>query len=102
MATGAIIQFRFLGGAIGLAIVSSVLNSMLKSNLREALSSSELETLLQTTEIISTFPPNIQEIVRGVFARSYNVQFKIMVGFAAAQVPAAALFLRKGGQFRTA
>ena len=102
MATGAIIQFRFLGGAIGLAIVSSILNNMLKSNLRETLSSSELETLLQTTEIISTFPPDIQEIVRGVFARSYNVQFKIMVGFAAAQVPAASLLLRKGGQFRTA
>jgi len=74
---------------------------MLKSNLKEVLSPNELATLLQTIEIISTLSPNKQEIVREVFARSYNVQFRIMIGFAAAQIPAAVLLWRKGGQFRT-
>ena len=101
VATGAVIQFRFLGGAIGLSIASSVLNGKLKSELRGVLLSSELTALLQTTEVIKSLSPEKAQRVRQTFVDSYNVQFKIMLGFAAAQVVATAMLLRRGKQFRT-
>ncbi|KAL9609135.1 MAG: hypothetical protein Q9167_006079 [Letrouitia subvulpina] len=102
VATGAVIQFRFLGGAIGLSIVSSVLNGMLKSQLRGVLPARELAALLESTEVISTFTPTVKNKVLEVFVQNYQVQFRIMIGFAAAQIPAAALLWRRGEQFRAA
>lgn len=96
VATGAIIQFRFLGGAIGLGIASNVLNGMLKSRLHDVLSPEQLQTLLQNTASIWTPGVEQQKTVQAVFAQSYNVQFQIMIGFAAAQFPAAALLWRRG------
>lgn len=102
MATGAVIQFRFLGGAIGLSIVSSILNGMLKSQLRGILPARELASLLESTEVISTFTPTVRNKVLEVFAQNYQVQFRIMIGFAAAQIPAAALLWRRGEQLKAA
>lgn len=100
VAIGAVIQFRFLAGAIGLAIASTILNTMLKSDLNDVLAPAQLEALLQTTDIIQSLPPGTQDIVKGVFSRAYNIQFKIMLGFAAAQFPATALLFRRGPQIR--
>lgn len=102
VATGAIIQFRFLGGAIGLGIASNVLNGMLKSRLHDVLSPEQLQTLLQNTAIIRTLGVEQQKTIQSVFAQSYNVQFRIMIGFAAAQLPAAALLWRRGATQLTA
>ncbi|KAL1970237.1 hypothetical protein VTN77DRAFT_5397 [Rasamsonia byssochlamydoides] len=98
VATGAIIQFRFLGGAIGLSIASNVLNGMLKSHLRDVLSPEQLQMLLQDTAIIRTLSIQQQQAILAVFAQSYTIQFRIMIGFAAAQFPAAALLWRRGTQ----
>lgn len=102
VATGAIVQFRFLGGAIGLAIGSSIMNSYLKVNLASILSPSELASLLQSIEVLTTFGPEVQQRVREVFVQSYDIQFKVVTGIAAAQFPAAALMWRSGGQIRAA
>ncbi|OJJ46831.1 hypothetical protein ASPZODRAFT_24938 [Penicilliopsis zonata CBS 506.65] len=99
VATGAIIQFRFLGGAIGLGIATNVLNGMLKSDLSGILTAEQLRVLLKDTEVIATLSSQTQEVVRHVFARSYNTQLRVMVGLAAAQIPAAALIWRKGNQW---
>jgi hypothetical protein len=99
VATGAIIQFRFLGGAIGLSIAGSILNSSLKRNLQSVLSTESLEAMLNNIEIIKTFDPATQDMVRDVFARAYRTQFQVMIGFAAAQLPASALIFKKGKQF---
>jgi hypothetical protein len=37
---------------------------------------------------------------REVFSRAYRTQFLVTVGFAAAQIPAAFLLLRRGRQIR--
>ncbi|KAJ5692410.1 hypothetical protein N7462_001833 [Penicillium macrosclerotiorum] len=101
VATGAIIQLRFLGGAIGLAIASTVLNSLLKKHLHGIISDSDISSLMQSTEIIATFSPEMQEQIREIFADSYDSQFKIMIGFAAAQIPVSALLWQKGKQLKT-
>lgn len=98
--TGAIVQFRFLGGAIGLAIGSSIMNSFLKVKLAGILSPGELAALLQSTEVLTTFRPEMQQRVREVFVQSYDIQFKVVTGIAAAQFPAAMLMWRSGNQIR--
>ena len=94
-ATGAMIQFRQMGGAIGLTIGSSLLNSHLKSHLAPPLlSPDQLSRLLQSTSQIQTFAPQLQEVVRDVFASGYNLQMKVITGFAAAQFPAVMLMVK--------
>ncbi len=75
---------------------------MLQSDLRAVLLPTELEALLQTIEVIETLGSEKRQLVRETFARSYNVQFKIMLGFAAAQVLAAGFLWKRGKQLRTA
>lgn len=77
------------------------MNGYLKTHLATILSSDALAALLQSTEILVTFTPNVQEKVIEVFARGYDLQYKIMVGFAAAQFLAAAMMWKKGEQIKT-
>lgn len=101
VATGAIVQFRFLGGVIGLSITSSVMNEYLKTHLATILSSDALAALLQRTEILAKFAPDVQEKVIEVFAQGYDLQYKIITGFAAAQFLAVMLMWKKGEQIKT-
>ncbi|MCJ1349663.1 hypothetical protein MMC31_007904 [Peltigera leucophlebia] len=100
VATGAIIQFRFLGGLIGLSIASNVMNGYLKTHLTEILSSDALAALLKTTKVLATFAPDVQEKVIEVFAQSYDLQYTLMIAFAAAQFPAAAMLWKKKEQIK--
>ena len=67
------------------------MNHYLKTHLTEILPSDALAALVKTTKIMATFAPNVQEKVIQVFAQSYNLQYKIMIGFTAAQFPAVAM-----------
>ena len=100
VATGAIIQFRFLGGAIGLSIAANILNSALRNKLSGVLDPETLHLLLDNISVIKTLTPDAQVAVREVFSRAYRTQFLVTVGFAAAQIPAAFLLLRRGRQIR--
>ncbi|OKL63826.1 hypothetical protein UA08_01090 [Talaromyces atroroseus] len=102
VATGAVIQFRFLGGAIGLAIASNVLNGMLESDLTNVLSPTELQNLLHNTASIETLSEVQREAVVGVFAHSYTTQFRTMVGIAAVQFVSALFVWKRGGRQITA
>lgn len=95
VATAAVIQFRLMGGAIGLAIVTTVFNGLVRPKLEHILSFAQLEDLLQSTAVIESFQPELQSRVRNIFAEGFNVQMRIMIGFGAAQIPAALLLWRK-------
>lgn len=92
---GALLQFRVFGGALGLAIASSVMNNHLTSHLRAIFGPEQLATVLQSTEAIRRFPPEVQKQVRRAFAQGYNLQMRIMIGLAGAQFLAVALLWRK-------
>jgi len=91
----AITQFKVLGGAIGLAIVISAMNRSIRSDLLEVLPVIQVKEVLDTTSIIKSMPPDVQATVREIFGRGYNLQMKIMVGFAVAQIPSTILMWTK-------
>lgn len=91
----AILQFRTMGGAIGLAVVTTVLNSYIKSHLLGILSSEQINELMKTTQAFALLPPNLAESVKTVFANGYNLQMRVMIGFSAAQIPVALLMWQR-------
>ncbi|KAJ5117246.1 hypothetical protein N7448_004185 [Penicillium atrosanguineum] len=96
IATGAVVQFRFLGGAVGLAIASNIFNGRLAHHLHGILTRHELHLFLENVKAINSLSPNLQEDVKGVLADSFTTQLRVMIGFAAASVPAALLLLKPG------
>ncbi|OQD81649.1 hypothetical protein PENANT_c026G00598 [Penicillium antarcticum] len=98
IATGAVVQFRFLGGAIGLAIASNILNGRLAHHLKGALTNHELHLFLENVKSIDYLSPHLQHQVKDVFAGSYSTQLRVMIGFAGAQIFAILLLLKKGRQ----
>ena len=84
-----------MGGAIGLAIVTSVLNSHVQSGLPDFLTQDQVNMLLQRSGTIVEFPPQVQEMIKLVFAQGYNNQMKVLIGFAAAQIPGSLIMWQK-------
>jgi hypothetical protein len=78
-----------------LAIVTSVMNRWIRSELEKFLPIEQVALLLQTTDVISKLPEAAQSQVREVFGRGYNLQMKIMIGMAAAQLPSTLLMWTK-------
>lgn len=98
IATGFVVQIRFLGGALGLAIASNILNGRLAHHLQGLLAKNELHLLLENVELIKQLPDQLQDEVKNVFAGSYSTQLRVMIGFAAAQLPAILLLIKPGRQ----
>lgn len=93
--TATVGQFRLLGGVVGISIVNSVFVRWIRQPLLLVLSPLQASTLLQKTETISTFPESTQAAVRLIFAEGYNLQLKILIGFAVAQVLVTAAMWKK-------
>ena len=83
----ATIQFRTVGGAIGLAIVTTATNTYIKRHSAGNLSSAQVSALSQTTESFAALSPEMADIAKTVFAHGYNLQMRIMIGFSGAQLP---------------
>lgn len=101
ISSGALLQFRVFGGALGLALASAVMNSYLTSHLSQEIGSEYLAAVLQSTEAIKEFPIGMQRLVLEKFAEGYNLQMKILAGFAGLQVLCVGLLWRgkaHGGQ----
>lgn len=92
---GTVTQFRIMGGAIGLAIITAAFNGLVTGRLGEQLTQGQLAALLQSPAIISTFPENVQETIRATLGEGYNLQMAILSGLAAGQIPASFLMWQK-------
>lgn len=90
------VQFRFLGGAIGLAIASNILNGHLSHHLQGVFSPHDLHLFLENVKTIKYLSPYFQEKIKEFFAESYSTQLKVMIGFAAVQLPATLLLIKPG------
>lgn len=84
-----------MGGVIGLAIVTTAFNGLVRGQLGNLLSASQLNTLLKSPETIAAFPESLQNTIRETFADGYTLQIKILAGLAAGQIPAALLMWEK-------
>lgn len=79
-------QFRILGGLVGLAIVVSVSTPYVRSRLAGLVTPEQELLILERTETIEDLPAEVARQVRILFGESYNLQVKAMIGFAAAKV----------------
>lgn len=101
ISSGALLQFRVFGGAIGLAIASTVMSSHLDSSLLDTIGPEKLNQVLESTKIIETFAPNDQLEVLTAFASGYSLQMKITTALAGVQVLCCGLLWRwRGPQIR--
>lgn len=98
ISSGALLQFRVFGGALGLALASAVMNSYLTTHLLHSIGSEYLAAVLQSTEAIKGFPVDVQKLVLEKFAEGYDLQMKILAGFAGLQVLCVGLLWRGKGQ----
>ncbi|PWY83581.1 hypothetical protein BO70DRAFT_428848 [Aspergillus heteromorphus CBS 117.55] len=71
VAMGSVAQFRVMGGCIALAIVTA------------------------TSNTLKELPPTTQSLIRHVFSASYNLQMKVLAGFAGGQIIASLLNWQK-------
>ncbi|KAL7627255.1 hypothetical protein AAE478_001444 [Parahypoxylon ruwenzoriense] len=78
---GAITQIRVLGGTIGLAISSTVLNNHLSANLPGLLSPWDIMQISDSVQYVNTLPDDTREAVRQVFADGFNAQMRVMMYF---------------------
>ncbi|KAI2622334.1 drug resistance transporter EmrB/QacA subfamily [Hypoxylon sp. NC1633] len=84
VAMGAITQVRVLGGTIGLAIGSTVLNNHLSSNLPALLSPADIRQISDSVQYVNMLPDATRDAVRQVFADGFNAQFRVMMYFSMA------------------
>ncbi|KAF1835910.1 MFS general substrate transporter [Decorospora gaudefroyi] len=99
ISSGALLQFRALGGVLGLSITTTAFNNYLKTHLFifDSLSTSDM---LKAVQSARDFSPEIQHQIITRLAEAYNLQMKILIGFSALQIFVIAMIWRKGNQIR--
>ncbi|PSN70502.1 hypothetical protein BS50DRAFT_599082 [Corynespora cassiicola Philippines] len=93
--TSAVVQLRMLGRALDLALVTANMKSRLKYALEQFLSHHQVRKVFKAAETIPHLPEPVKTLVREAFLRDYNTQLHILVGLAAAQIPATFLIWEK-------
>lgn len=84
-----------MGGAIALAISTSVFNSYTRPRLAEYISTSHLSASIYSAQSLEHFSLDEQKDIKEILAHAYNLQMWVLCAFAAAQIPTAALLWRK-------
>ncbi|KAF2706371.1 MFS general substrate transporter [Pleomassaria siparia CBS 279.74] len=84
--SGALVEFRILGGALGLAITAAIMENYLWRHLPSIVTPEQLRILLRNTAFINTLPLDVRSAVLKVFADGYTLQVKIAAGISALQL----------------
>jgi small neutral amino acid transporter SnatA (MarC family) len=92
---GTVSQFRIMGGAIVLAIATSVFNGYTKPRISALLPAEQTAAVFQSATAIAALPPSAQFAVRSTFAHGFNLQMIVLCAFAAAQIPASLLMWKR-------
>ncbi|PLB51489.1 MFS general substrate transporter [Aspergillus steynii IBT 23096] len=95
IAMGTATQGRQVGGALGVAIATTMLNTHLTDGLASFLAPEQIDAVKDTAQAIDKFPEAVQIDVRRTFAEAYNLQMKMVGGFALAQVLVIAMIWKK-------
>ncbi|TGO54125.1 hypothetical protein BCON_0112g00210 [Botryotinia convoluta] len=86
VALGGVTQMRILGGAIGVAIATSLLSNNVISALADILPAETVNHLLQNISSVVLLSPGDQIAVRTAFAQGYKKQLAMILGFCAAEL----------------
>lgn len=92
---GSVAQYRILGSAIGLAIVTAAFNSLVRGKLDDILPPGPVDDLLRSPATVKLFAEDLQGTILAAFGDGYNLQLKILAGLAALQIPSALLIWKK-------
>ena len=84
-------QFRYLGGVIGLAIATNLFSSRLNHKLPGLVPESVVHSILESVEFIRNLDDSTKKRVLSVFAGAYNLQNRAMIAACALQIPLALL-----------
>lgn len=95
VASAAVVQFRFLGGAVILSTATAVGNGWIRGTLSEVLSPEQLRALFRSTDTINMLAGDVQDNVRGHFVQSFNLQMRIVLGVAVAAVLSSLMMWQK-------
>lgn len=76
-AQGALSQARILGGSIGLATGTIILNNKLNNGLAGVLDAAQIKSLEQSLSTIGTLSATNRAIVANVFSDSFNKQMRV-------------------------
>lgn len=82
------VQVRVLGGALVLAIITAVMNEGLKHTLARTVNPQDLERIFRVADTIHSIPEPLKTSVKDTFLKGFNLQLRILIGFAATEVPA--------------
>ena len=82
---GANMQFRFLGGAIGLGVVTAVLNGYIRPRFVSILPEDTLVDVLQSASAIASLPEETAQRVISIYSSGFTLQWKALTAFAGAQ-----------------
>jgi hypothetical protein len=80
---------------IGLGISATALSNYIKPRLASVLSPEQLSQLFQSSGSIAQFPPEQAAATRSVYNDAYNLQMRIVMGFALASLVVSLLAFRK-------
>lgn len=93
---GAVTQLRIMGGAIVLAIATSVFNSYSTSQLADYMSRYSItRDAIYSSQGIASLSEIDRQAVKTILARAFNRQMVVLTAFAAAQIPTSFLLWRK-------
>jgi len=92
---GAINQLRILGAVIGLGISATALSNYVKPRLASVLSPEQLSELFESSGSVAQFPPEQAATTRAVYNDAYNLQMRIVMGFALASLVISLLAFRR-------
>ena len=88
-------QFRSLGGALAISLVTAVMNQSVRNTLLPLLGAHDMEMIFLSPEALNTLQEPARIIAREVFWKGFNMQLRILLGFAVAQVPVTMLMWKK-------
>lgn len=92
---GALPQFRWLGGSIGVTICANIINHQLTSRLQSILPREQLSELSRSTQVLKNLPPVAVELVRQAYAIGFQRSILVLNSFAGAAMLATFLLWGK-------
>lgn len=79
-------QIRVLGGTIGLAVCSALLNNYLAEQTSKFLTPEQIAEIILAPRNIASLPTEVQSRTRSTFAEGYSQQMRVMLYFSIASV----------------